>query len=71
MALRKRYPNGAIRKLFLSMKEGDIKTLSSDDYKIGTLRTRAGELNMEAGYTRYSVKNNPLLQNINIACFAK
>lgn len=60
-----------MRQLFLSMKEGDIKTLSSDEYKIGTLRTRAGELNMEAGYTRYSVKNNPLLQNINIACFAK
>lgn len=60
-----------MRKLFLSMKEGDVKTLPSADYKIGTLRTRAGELNTEAGYTRYSVKNNPLLMNINIACFAK
>ena len=51
---------------FKDMKKGEIRYFSLDDVNYSSVRTRAGELNMDAGYTQYSVSIDRLLNQVRI-----
>ena len=57
MKKRKKYGprKGCLKAAFESIKKGDIRSYPLDEVNVSSLRTRAGELNMAAGYTKYSV----------------
>lgn len=59
---RKRY----LVEMFMGMKKGEIRTFPLENVNYSSVRTRAGELNMDAGYTRYSVSIDRLLKRIRV-----
>lgn len=70
--LKKKYPGKTLIQLFGELKEGDIRALPAAKYNIGSLRAKAGVLNSEAGYSRYSVNDDrKMTGSIRIACVAR
>ena len=46
---------GCIKEAFSGIKAGDIRSYPLAEVNVSSFRTRAGELNRVAGYTKYSV----------------
>lgn len=44
-----------MKEAFTGIKAGDIRSYPLDEVNVSSFRTRAGELNRAAGYTKYSV----------------
>lgn len=51
---------GCLKYAFVGIAEGDIRDFPLEDVNISSFRTRAAELNIAAGYTKYSVHRNEL-----------
>lgn len=56
-----------LKALFRDIAEGDIKTLALDETNVSSLRTRAAELNQDAGYQKYRISVDSLLGTVRIA----
>lgn len=52
--------------MFERMKPGEIKVYKEGNVKLASLRTRAAELNVKAGYTKYSVSIDRYLGTIRL-----
>lgn len=52
--------------LFERMKPGEIRVYREGNVKLSSLRTRAAELNVKAGYTKYSVSVDRYLHTIRL-----
>lgn len=57
---------GSTKKAFIELKPGDIRTFPFDECNWNSYRTRAGELNREAGYTKFSVSVDRLTNSLRI-----
>jgi hypothetical protein len=57
---------GSTKNAFVGLKPGDIRTFPFDECNWNSYRTRAGELNREAGYTKYSVSVDRLTNTLRI-----
>ena len=57
---------GSTKKAFIDLKPGDIRSFPLEDCNWNSYRTRAGELNREAGYTKYSVSVDSLTKTLRI-----
>ena len=58
--------SGSTKEAFVGLMPGDIRTLPFDECNWNSYRTRAGELNKEAGYTKYSVSVDRLTNTLRI-----
>lgn len=56
-----------LKAIFRDIAEGDIKTLPVAETNVSSLRTRAGELNREAGYQKYRISVDSFLGVVRIA----
>jgi hypothetical protein len=68
MKRRKKYGlrKGCLKEAFTSIKAGDIRTYPLGEVNVSSFRTRAGELNAIAGYTKYSVSIDSLTQTLRV-----
>ena len=57
----------SLKALFESIADGDIKTIALQDTNVSSLRTRAGELNREAGFQKYIISVDSFLGVVRIA----
>jgi hypothetical protein len=57
---------GGMVALILKAKAGDILTEPLDKWHIPSLRTAAGALNTQVGYTRYSIATNKTMNVVYI-----
>lgn len=55
-----------LKDVFSKIKPGDILSIPLSDAKIPSLRTRAGELNSVAGYTKYSVSVDNVTETVRV-----
>ena len=46
---------GCLKEAFSNISEGDIRSYPLNEVNVRSFRTRAGELNMMAGHTKYSI----------------
>lgn len=46
---------GSLKEAFSGIEGGGIRSFQLEDVNVASFRTRAGELNRDAGYTKYSV----------------
>lgn len=58
---------GCLKEAFTGIKPGDIRIYQLDDVNVSSFRTRATELNAEAGYTKYSVSIDSLTGTLRVA----
>lgn len=56
-----------MKEAFTGIKAGDIRTFRLEDVNVSSFRTRAGELNSAAGYTKYSVSIDSLTGTLRVA----
>lgn len=56
-----------LKAIFREIKTGDIRTIPISDVNVSSLRTKAGELNRDAGYSKYRVSVDSLLGVVRIA----
>lgn len=68
MKKRKKYGlrKGCMKEAFTNIKAGDIRSFPLDDVNVSTFRTRAGELNAAAGYTKYSVSVDNMTRTLRV-----
>lgn len=57
---------GCMKETFTGIHKGDIRSFPLEDVNVSTLRTRAGELNKAAGYTKYSVSVDNMTQTVRV-----
>lgn len=55
-----------MKEAFSGIKVGDIRTYPLEDVNVSSFRSRAGELNKAAGYTKYSVSVDNLTQTLRV-----
>lgn len=55
-----------LKDVFSNIKPGDIRSFPLSDVKVPSLRTRAGELNRVAGYTKYSVSIDNVTETVRV-----
>lgn len=55
-----------MKEAFTNIKAGDIRSFPLDDVNVSTFRTRAGELNAAAGYTKYSVSVDNMTRTLRV-----
>ena len=58
--------SGSTKEAFAGLKPGDIRSFPLEECNWNSYRTRAGELNREAGYTKYSVSVDSLTKTVRI-----
>lgn len=67
---RKRKPyglrKGYLKDLFTNIAAGDVRIFPLDEVNVSSCRSRATELNMAAGYTKYSVSVDRMLQTLRV-----
>lgn len=65
---RKKYGlrRDGLKDIFSRIEPGNILTFSLDDVKVPSLRTKAGELNMQAGYRKYSVSVDSVTKKVRV-----
>lgn len=56
-----------LKAIFREIKTGDIKTVELAEVNVSSLRTKAAELNRDAGYLKYRVSVDSLLGVVRIA----
>lgn len=57
---------GCMKEAFTDIKAGDIRSFPLEDVNVSSFRTRAGELNTLAGYTKYSVSVDNMTQTLRV-----
>ena len=57
---------GCIKEAFSGIKAGDIRSYPLAEVNVSSFRTRAGELNRAAGYTKYSVSVDNMMGLVRI-----
>ncbi len=68
MSKRQKYGlrKGCLKEAFSNIEVGDIRSFPLDEVNSTSFRTRAGELNRAAGYTKYSVSVDSLTQTLRV-----
>ena len=57
---------GCMKEAFSGIKAGDIRSYPLEEVNVSSFRTRAGELNKAAGYTKYSVSVDNMMGLVRI-----
>lgn len=55
-----------LKDIFTGIKPGEILSYPLKEVNVSSLRTRAGELNRLAGYTRYSVSIDNVTETVRV-----
>ena len=55
-----------LKQAFVDIPVGDIRSFSLEDVNVSSFRARAGELNIIAGYTKYSVSVDNMTQTLRV-----
>ena len=55
-----------MKEAFTGINKGDIRSFPLEDVNVSSFRTRAGELNRDAGYTKYSVSIDNMTQTLRV-----
>lgn len=55
----RRHRAGSIRSQLLSIADGDKREWLLDEVNVSSYRTKVGEMNVEAGYGKYSLRTYP------------
>lgn len=60
------YRKGCLKAAFSAMAVGEIRSFPMDSINLSSIRTRAGELNKDAGRTIYSVNWDRFTDSVRI-----
>ncbi|MCM1079577.1 MAG: hypothetical protein NC344_07750 [Bacteroidales bacterium] len=60
-------PKDHLQAIFRDIADGEIKKINLSEVNVSSLRTRAAQLNAEAGYTQYRVSVDNLYGLVRIS----
>ena len=65
----KRNRKGTIKDLLRSIPKGDKREWKLTDVNVNSFRTKVGEMNVEAGYSKYGMKTYPDYGTMVVTCY--
>ena len=57
---------GGLKEAFSNISVGDIRSFPLEDVNVSSFRTRAAELNIAAGYTKYLVSVDNMTRTLRV-----